>query len=159
MSQLKNAVYSMLLVAVSTGIIGLLVPNGEMKKSIRIVCGLVLSVVLLSPMKPLIQALTQMEAVYENTDETENRHSVYDAMVQQHKKVLEERLSVYLEEEWGINDTTVGLSVDGSDPKAIVILSANVLLPEEIGEERKMALCDAMKAMLECEVRVIARHA
>lgn len=152
MDLLKNSAFSLMLVSVTVGAIGLLAPEGEVKRALRALFGFVLAVVLLSPLVPLKELLSDVPDT--DVEEGAGSEDVYAQAVRQKTSLLQEAIASQIRSEYGIRTVDVWLDVDGSDPEAIVICSAVICTEDAVSDAVKDQMCAKMREMLECEVTV-----
>lgn len=153
MNLLKESALALMLVSVTVGGIGLLAPEGEMKRALRALCGFVLAVSLLSPLIPLKEMLSEASDA-DTVGERNGSEHVYAQAVRQKTTLLQEAIAAKIRSEYGIREVEVLLDVDGSDPEAIVICSAVICPGDDVSDAVKDQICAQMREMLECEVTI-----
>lgn len=155
MDAIKQEAYSIIIVAVSIGMIGILTPDGVTKRSIRVLCGVVLAIVLLSPLLSFVGGLSSQIPDEEVEDGAETNKNAYELAIDQKLFLLEESLKKLIKTQWEIESTRVTLKSNNENPASIVLISATVETEAVLSEALKSQIISELSQILECEVKIL----
>lgn len=152
--EIQQALHAWMLVTLSVGIIGMLTPNGALSSSLKTLCGLVLTLALLSPIKPILSTIG--ESLNVAPDHEGESEPTFDSAVQLKTKSLEKAIEQFLEETYRTPDASVALTVDVSQSTSIVITDAVITFAAPLSNMEQAVIRSDLSVMLECEVILFA---
>ncbi len=126
-------------------------PDGELKKGIRVLCGLLLSLALLLPLGPICKTLLSFSPP--SISEGDGEAAIAQA-IQIRVRAAEKGLIDYLETRYAVK-SEITLTVDAGQIEHVVILRADVRLLSQPEEAKKSALLKDLSRILDCGEVVI----
>ena len=148
---MNDSIFALLLVAIASSLLGLLAPEQGDRSPLRILIGLILSIVLLSPIRPLISFLTDLQPSTETDDSIEYDEYLARA-TEGHIDLLRSRLTDKMQKELDLHLQDLKLVAEKNEQGEIVFQECIMVTETEPEQQAKAAAERYLEEILECKI-------